>query len=86
MNTPLINQNQPTQIKTPQLDINQTKEVVCEACGGIAFIECTVLRRVSAILSGSGKEGFFPIQSYGCLRCGIINQEFLPKELRKPKL
>jgi hypothetical protein len=73
-------------MKTPQIDISQTKEVICEACGGIAFVECVVLRRVSAIVSGTGKEGFFPVTSFGCLRCGIINQEFLPSQLRTPKI
>lgn len=70
----------------PTFDINQTTSVECEKCKGNAFQECVILRRVPALLSDTGKEGFLPISCFSCSQCGFVNQEFLPKELRSNNL
>jgi uncharacterized Zn finger protein len=66
----------------PTFDISQTTSVECEKCKGTAFQDCVILRRVPALLSDTGKEGFLPLNSFSCSACGTVNQEFLPKELR----
>ena len=87
MNTPLINTGQPTTIQQQKpLDIKLTGKVACDKCGGIAFIPATVLRSVSAVVSPSGKPGFYPIDTYCCAADGHINEQFLPIELRTPKI
>lgn len=87
MNTPLINTNQPMSMQQQKpIDIKLTGEVKCEICGCGAFQDAIILRSVSAILSGTGKAGFMPIQILVCSENGHINQQLLPKELQTPKI
>lgn len=65
------------------IDITQTSTTTCDSCGKEAFQEAVILRKISAILSPTGKEGFVPLQVFACIGCGHINNDFLPKELRK---
>ena len=69
-----------------EIDLKNTAPTVCDQCGGEAFQEAMMLRKVSALLSGTGKEGYLPVQIMACVKCGNINQQFLPQELRTPKL
>ena len=66
----------------PSLDIKSTAEVNCESCGCNSFIEAMLLRRVSALLTDTGKEGFLPIQVFACSACGHVNNGFIPAEIR----
>jgi predicted nucleic acid-binding Zn ribbon protein len=68
--------NQPKQ--KIQLDINQTTNVTCSACNGMFFEPVLMFKKVSALLSPTGKEAILPIESYACKNCGNINKEFLP--------
>lgn len=63
-------------------DLRMTNATCCESCKGEAFIEALMLRRVSALLSGTGKEGFVPIQVFACAKCGHVNSQFIPAEIR----
>jgi uncharacterized Zn finger protein len=65
------------------IDIAQTSATTCDACGKEAFQEAVVLRKISALLSPTGKEGFIQVPVFACVACGHINNDFLPKELRK---
>ena len=64
------------------IDVNNTTPVVCDKCKGMSFQPSIIFRKVSALLSPTGKEGFYPIQTYACVSCGHVNNNFLPKELR----
>jgi len=66
----------------PNVDISQTTAVLCEECNGTYFEQALVLRRVSSILTGTGKPGFVPIPVFKCSECGHVNGEFIPKELQ----
>lgn len=68
------------------IDITQTSATTCNSCGKEAFQEAVILRKISALLSPTGKEGFVPIQVFACISCGHVNNDFLPKELRKGKI
>jgi hypothetical protein len=46
-----------------------TKPVVCQ-CGGQVFQECFMIRRISAIISPTGKEEEFQIPVPVCIACG----------------
>lgn len=81
-----INPNRPASAPGPGIDITQTSPTVCESCGKEAFQEAVVLRKISALLSPTGKEGFVPVQVFACIACGHVNNDFLPKELRKDKI
>ena len=39
----------------PQIELSQTKPVVCTKCGGKIFNQGIVLREVSSLLTGNGK-------------------------------
>ncbi len=74
----------PTVNKLPD-NINlktQTIPVQCEACLGEAFQEALMLRKVSPLLTSTGREGFIPIQVFVCAKCGHVNSNFIPSELR----
>lgn len=66
----------------PSFDITQTTAESCDSCKGEAFIEAIVLRKVSALLTETGKEGYLPVQVFACAKCGHVNTHFLPAELR----
>ena len=36
------------------------------------------MKRISPILSPTGKEAVVPIQTFACNACGSVNAEFLP--------
>jgi hypothetical protein len=67
-------------------DLDSTTAVVCESCGGRIFKDVAVLRRVSALVSPTGKEAIVPIATFCCVSCNHLNKEFDPehsKDLRK---
>ena len=69
-----------------QIDLKNTEATICESCSNPTFQEAAILRKVSALVSGTGREGFLPINVFACMKCGGVNDQFLPVELRKPKL
>ena len=71
-------------METPKINItiDQTTEIKCDACGNTTFIEVMYLRRASALLTGSAKDGIVPIPTISCAACGNINQEFIPEQLK----
>jgi len=46
-----------------------TVAIKCE-CGGLVFQECFMMRRISAIMSPTGKEEQFQIPVPVCIACG----------------
>jgi uncharacterized Zn finger protein len=76
MTGPTISQAKPT------LNIKSTTEVKCDSCNCNSFIEAVLLRKVSALLTDTGKEGYLPIQVFACSACGHVNLNFIPAELR----
>lgn len=79
-------QNRPAGAPGQGIDITQTTPTACDSCGKEAFQEAVVLRKISALLSPTGKEGFVPVQVFACIACGHINNDFLPKVLRSAKI
>lgn len=61
-----------------QLDLSSATDVVCESCGGKLFRDVAVIKRLSALVSPTGKEGLIPVQTFACLKCDHINAEFDP--------
>lgn len=53
--------------------------VVCPNCGNKIFIEAAVLKKLSPIISPSGKEEIAPIPVFACSKCGTIPNEYLSK-------
>lgn len=70
----------------PNVDISKTTPEVCDNCNGEAFREAFLLRKISALLTENGREGFVPVQVFACVKCGHVNEHFIPAELRPVKL
>tara|TARA_R100001443_G_scaffold115919_1_gene134871 strand:- start:1320 stop:1577 length:258 start_codon:yes stop_codon:yes gene_type:complete len=71
------NMNQQQQI---QLNPNDLEDIICDKCGCQTFQSVFLFKKLSAVLSPTGKDTLVPMQTYKCTDCGHINQEFLPKD------
>ena len=57
-----------------QDDLKDADTMKCQACGNSIFIQGYVIKKISAIVSPTGKEVIAPIQVFNCGNCG----EMLP--------
>ncbi len=63
------------------LKMSDTTPLKCDKCGCQKFKGAVILRRVSPLVSPSAQEAMVPINTYACMECGWVNQQFLPKDL-----
>lgn len=63
-----------------QLDLSQTSDVTCSNCNSHFFHMAYMFKKISALVSPTGKESLIPIETFACLECGNINKEFLPRK------
>lgn len=63
--------------------IYKSPAVKCSECGSKVFHEAVVLKKVSKLLSGTGKDELIPIPVYVCDKCGKIPDEFLNRPAAK---
>jgi uncharacterized Zn finger protein len=66
------------------LDLSNATDVVCESCGNYTFQEVVLMKKVSALVSPTGKEAIVPIPTFSCNACGFINKQFLPIKMTEP--
>ena len=71
-----MNQNPPT-VKM-NVDMNLAEDIRCTSCNGISFISCFLIKKVSALISPTGKETIIPVETFACNSCGHVNKEFMP--------
>ena len=57
-----------------QLDLSDADTMKCQSCENPVFIQGYIIKKVSAIVSPTGKEVIAPIQVFNCGNCG----EMLP--------
>ena len=55
-----------------QIDLSKAETIVCENCGNASFIQAFFLKKVSALVSPTGKEAIVPMQVFSCGNCGTI--------------
>ena len=55
-----------------QIDLSQAETILCEKCGNGLFIQSFFLKKVSALVSPTGKEAIVPMQVFSCGNCGTI--------------
>ena len=70
--------NENTQTMRMNVDMSLAQDIRCEACEGIAFISCYLIKKLSPVISPSGKETIIPVETFVCNGCGNINKEFMP--------
>ena len=61
------------------------KDIVCEECGSKFFRQVQAFKRLSALISPTGKEQIIPIPVFRCDECGFINEEFRPVDGQEDK-
>jgi hypothetical protein len=75
------------QVASPQarqnVDLSSAKDVTCEKCASSKFKEIAFIKRVSALVSPSGKEAIVPVGTFACADCGHVNAEFDPFAVRE---
>ena len=60
-----------------QVDLSQADSIQCGKCDNYLFIQSFVIKKVSSIMSPTGKEAIVPIQVYSCGNCGEVPSMFL---------
>lgn len=72
----------------PKLNISPSdlKTLECEYCKGTVFSEGIIIKTVSALLTGNGREGMLPIPAFYCVKCHEPVDKFLPEDMRKKKV
>jgi uncharacterized Zn finger protein len=60
------------------VDISKADDIVCEQCGNYTFQQVVLMKRISALLSPTGKDAIVPIPTFSCVACGYVNAAFLP--------
>tara|TARA_R100000152_G_C6776831_1_gene206248 strand:+ start:2577 stop:2795 length:219 start_codon:yes stop_codon:yes gene_type:complete len=53
------------------------ENIICDSCGNETFKPTFVIKKISALVSPTGKETLAPIQIFKCDVCGHINELFL---------
>jgi|TARA_Y100000310_G_scaffold43981_1_gene40907 hypothetical protein len=65
-----------------QIDLSTTTSIHCEECEGKAFKQTLLLRRLSSIISPTGKEIVIPISAFACETCGRIAHQLFESEFQ----
>ena len=78
------------QLNRPQgLNLNvkpeDLKDITCTNCGSKYFRQVQAFKRISALISPTGKEQILPIPVFRCDDCGFINEEFRIVDGREDK-
>ena len=55
-----------------QIDLSDAETMTCQKCNNKIFIQGYVIKRISAIVSPTGKEMIAPVQVFNCGNCGEI--------------
>ena len=60
-----------------QLDMSDAETITCDKCGNASFIQAFFLKKISALVSPTGKEAIVPIQVFSCGNCGAIPKNMM---------
>ena len=69
--------------KQLNISLDKTTSMNCNNCGHNVFQEGVILRKASRFLTGTTQDSLIPIPVFACAKCGNVNSEFLPLQLRK---
>jgi uncharacterized Zn finger protein len=74
-------------MNTNELKINinpsDVKNVECESCGGVFFKQVVLLKRIPKLAVGADEDVLAPVVVWRCDDCGGVNEEFIPKSVKK---
>jgi len=63
--------------KQVQIDISKADTITCDDCGNASFIQAFFLKKISALMSPTGKEALIPMQVFSCGNCGKIPKNMI---------
>lgn len=63
--------------KKLQVDLSKAETMKCKNCENTIFIPSFILKRLSPLVSPSGKEAVIPVQVYSCGSCGEVVKSLL---------
>ena len=84
-------ENQAPPEATMRIDLSSADDISCDKCGDLRFEPIYLIKRLSAIVSPTGKEEMIPLGPpicppiFACLACGHVNEYFLPGPVRAKK-
>lgn len=64
------------------ITLDKTTPVVCDECSGETFQEVVLLRKASRFVTGTAQDALIPIPAFACVKCGHVNEDLLPPQLR----
>jgi len=64
------------------ISLDKTTGITCDECGWNVFQEGVILRKASRFITGTAQDAMIPIPIFACSKCGHVNEEFLPIQLR----
>ena len=59
------------------VDLSQATDLECAECSNKTFAPAFVLKRISALLSPTGKETMVPVQIFECSKCHVVPEQFV---------
>ena len=65
------------------VDLSNATTLECEECKCKAFKQSLMLKKLSALISPTGKESLIPVAVFVCEQCGHINKEFQDAEIQQ---
>ena len=63
-----------------QIDISKADTITCDDCGNASFIQAFFLKKISALMSPTGKEAIVPMQVFSCGNCGAIPKNMIEQQ------
>jgi uncharacterized Zn finger protein len=63
------------------IDLSAAQDITCDNCGNYTFQEVALMKRLSALVSPTGKDAMIPIPTFACAACGFVNKQFLPSQI-----
>ena len=70
--------DQPSEVPIKASLLAQSESIACEHCANQTFVGVMMMKRISPIISPTGKEAIVPIQTFACNACGFVNEAFSP--------
>ena len=64
------------------ISLDKTTGIECDECGWTVFQEGVILRKAPRFITGTAQDAMIPIPVFACSKCGYVNEEFLPMQLR----
>jgi uncharacterized Zn finger protein len=64
------------------ITLDKTTGMSCDECGNEVFQEGVMLRKASRFITGTAQDAMIPIPVFACSKCGHVNEEFIPMQLR----